>query len=859
MPEVVIEELELNCIFLQYFYNRGQYDTYLSLEKETGINLVTYQQEVGFQRGQILEGKFDQAETYLNCLRGSLDVNVQLIQFELRKQEYFELLHKKSSDPTTLDAILKLLNDIEVLTTPENYECQCNQLAQKNFSNDPLQNKWTQLSGRLKCFEKIYKEVHNIFEPHTNNNINDYYESFLKMVTKQGVNLQSNKGLFYYPGNNQEQVKYSFLEDSILGNTGNLQPATIIKGKNQLLTSSGIQTLNDQVFKEKNPVGYMNKPYNKENFDQNLNASHKQISNNELRSSNNYSQTLRSYNSNNEDYSKSRQMDNYLINKDEFREFYHNRAKSNDDNVQNCGLARSSNILLKNDDTKVEMASLNSANTDNAEKHIIYNKEVDMETKNQSNEFQSENIRNVGKHNLPGNRIKISKVLQENNIKTSQNEPVFSVITSKDKERNVFQENSQEKIETNEEKTVVIENLYLSENCGMNTNRSNQNNEDNIMIQNQQLPAVKNSITEEEDLHKYENFKQIFCFQDSLPIRCTAFSPNGDFFSVGSNTGSLRVFCLSTILKNKKYEGLNTLDRSQAALKAEILDYSKKSIYTLDYSENGKFIASGGLDLSVRVISIQNDEDNKIAYDNRETVVMNGHEGVVRSICMRPSNNFVYSGGHDPYICMWDVNKAKCANKLVSKDNFDVFSLQSTYENDILVSAGSEGFARIWDTRNQKEQFRLGNGSYGPMNYVSLAYTSQNNNFSSLLKYSRLANRTCLLSDNKYSVLIAHKNGHITNWDLRKPNKVVKSWNFHEQECRSVEYDPSLNYFVSSSFDDTSIIYDINKDKIIQRIKIHDDKVVQARWHPFLPIIVTTSADQTVRVMASESYLNSYN
>ena len=48
MPEVIIEELELNCVFLQYFYNRGLYDTYLALEKETGINLVTYQQEVGF-------------------------------------------------------------------------------------------------------------------------------------------------------------------------------------------------------------------------------------------------------------------------------------------------------------------------------------------------------------------------------------------------------------------------------------------------------------------------------------------------------------------------------------------------------------------------------------------------------------------------------------------------------------------------------------------------------------------------------------------------------------------------------------------------------------------------------------------
>ena len=68
----------------------------------------------------------------------------------------------------------------------------------------------------------------------------------------------------------------------------------------------------------------------------------------------------------------------------------------------------------------------------------------------------SENIINESQHRNPGNRINISKLLQKNNIKTSQND---QMINSKDKECNEFLENSQEKIETNEEKTVVIENL----------------------------------------------------------------------------------------------------------------------------------------------------------------------------------------------------------------------------------------------------------------------------------------------------------------------------------------------------------------------------------------------------------------
>ena len=44
---------------------------------------------------------------------------------------------------------------------------------------------------------------------------------------------------------------------------------------------------------------------------------------------------------------------------------------------------------------------------------------------------------------------------------------------------------------------MVIENIDISDNFG--TNRSNQNNDENIMIKNHQLPAVKNSTTEDEN------------------------------------------------------------------------------------------------------------------------------------------------------------------------------------------------------------------------------------------------------------------------------------------------------------------------------------------------------------------------
>ena len=84
------------------------------------------------------------------------------------------------------------------------------------------------------------------------------------------------------------------------------------------------------------------------------------------------------------------------------------------------------------------------------------------------------------------------------------------------------------------------------------------------------------------------------------------------------------------------------------------------------------------------------------------------------------------------------------------------------------------------------------------------------------------------------------------------------TFNLHDCDCRSVEYDPSGNHFISSSFDETSVVYDIKRSKIAQRIEAHSDRVVLAKWHPFFPIIATTSADSTFKVMASENFLRKY-
>lgn len=58
-------------------------------------------------------------------------------------------------------------------------------------------------------------------------------------------------------------------------------------------------------------------------------------------------------------------------------------------------------------------------------------------------------------------------------------------------------------------------------------------------------------------------------------------------------------------------------------------------------------------------------------------------------------------------------------------------------------------------------------------------------------------------------------------------------------------------YFVASAgYDSQVLISDtVNLDKVqVVKTLQHEDKVVSVKWHPYLPLLLSTSADKTARI-----------
>jgi len=137
-----------------------------------------------------------------------------------------------------------------------------------------------------------------------------------------------------------------------------------------------------------------------------------------------------------------------------------------------------------------------------------------------------------------------------------------------------------------------------------------------------------------------------------------------------------------------------------------------------------------------------------------------------------------------------------------------------TFDQTLIIGVGKDKYIETWDARDGKPIKKINIGGLSKMNYLTLSHSIFSENYYSLSD-NQNPNRSQMGSNSWdiHKMTIAHQSGEASIWDLRKMDKVYDVIELHQEDCRSVEYDPSCRYLASASFDCNIKIYDLEKEE----------------------------------------------
>jgi WD40 repeat protein/serine/threonine protein kinase len=289
--------------------------------------------------------------------------------------------------------------------------------------------------------------------------------------------------------------------------------------------------------------------------------------------------------------------------------------------------------------------------------------------------------------------------------------------------------------------------------------------------------------------------------KERVKIWCVAFSPDSRRIVLGSVSGIIQVWDIET-----------------GALVFTIPG-NDGFVYSLTYSPDGKFIASGLHDRGmIKIWDAQTGEAVK---------TLRGHDWVVECVRFSPDSQHLLSVSQDDTVKLWDSVIDRTAIKIGGHARF-IQSIAFSPDGRQIASSSADSTVKLWDSRTGEAIKTIRSHEFIPSD---IAFSPDG--------------RCIAVGERQQKV--------VRVWDTLTGTELLVLRG-HKGDVRCTAYSSDGNYIVSGSDDKTVKVWDALKGVELATLVGHDDSVVSVAFSPDDKTLVSGSWDKTIRVWDLEQH-----